>query len=603
MSHRSRLEGAVMDRGGLPRRLPAVPVPAAGEAFASWLTRAAADWQLSPGEAAQAIGLERRRGVSVTAPLFFGVVLTERSLVRAAAATGLGARVLREMQLSRYASSVLDFSGLNLTSEASLSRLGHREWALFTSSRACPKCLAERPVWPLWWRLGIAAVCPVHRVLLVDTCRRCRIRLGQGYAGRPRGLLTRRGELDLKRCNNRRPAGRRRKPGLCDQKLAALPTTPVPSALVALQQRVLDIADGSGQPRVVDCTVAPAEFFAGLRFTAALARLAATYEDLAAGAELPDALANAFAADQQGRRAARRGGAGTQLRASPPSAAHAAAVLAVTAPVLFAPDRDTCREVLTLWMGRAVAWRRTQGKSDPLRSVPRPPCLEPLIRSITPPTSRIAGALAARPEPVRAFTADHLPHLVDADDYAELIAPHLPGTAPVSGRRLATLALGRLAGASSWQHAAAATAMDSRKAARVTNTLVQRITAPDAFWAAIEQVADRLVGRSLVNYAFRRRALAGLTAVPHAVLYPVCRPLEHDVTLQRRRHAAAWIWQHFTGGDVREAPAYEPVLWAPTSTGSVREGWRRFAAWIPGTVSMQLISFGRELLHPDAGGT
>ena len=99
--------------------------------------------------------------------------------------------------------------------------------------------------------------------------------------------------------------------------------------------------------------------------------------------------------------------------------------------------------------------------------------------------------------------------------------------------------------------------------------------------------------------------LAALTAVPHAVLYPVCRPLEHDVTLQRRRHAAAWVWQHVTGGDVREAPAYAAELWPQASTESVREGWRRFDAWIPAPVTACLTSFGHSLLQhdvPDATG-
>ncbi|MEU9426263.1 TniQ family protein [Streptomyces sp. NPDC048342] len=591
-----------MGASGLPRRLPAVLVPVDGESFASWLSRAAADWQLAPGEAAQAVGLECHPGYSVVRPLFFGIALTERSLARVEAATGIDAQALRAMQLSRYATSALDFTGLNLASEASLTALGHREWALFTSSRACPTCLAARPVWPLWWRLGIAAVCPVHQVLLVDVCRRCGIRLGRGYTGHPRGLITRRQEVDLGRCNNRRPATRRRKAGLCDQNLAVLPAVPVPAALAALQQRVLDIADGRASARVAGVSVAPAEFFAALRFTAALVRLVATADDLAACTALPGDAAERFAADQHGRQQASRGGAGTQLRASPPGAAHAAAVLALTEPALFAPDRHTCQEVLSAWMGRAVARRRTPGKSDPLRVVPRPACLEPLVRAAAPPSSRIAGALAVRPAARPSFTTAHLPHLVDADDYTELLAAHLPGTAPVSGRRLAALALARIAGAASWQQAAADLAMDPLKAARATNTLVQRITDPDAFWRATEQSGVRLHERGLVDYAARRRKLAGLTAVPHAVLYPVCRPLEHDVTLQRRRHAAAWVWQHFTAGDVREAPAYGPGLWTTATTESVREGWRRFAAWIPDTVAAQLTAFGRDLLDPDATG-
>ncbi|WP_327743252.1 TniQ family protein [Streptomyces europaeiscabiei] len=229
-----------MQDSGLPRRLPTVPVPEPGESFASWLTRAAADWELSPGQAAQAIGLECRPG-SVVWPRFFGVTLTRRSLLGAVSATGLDPASLHAMQLARYCGTALDFDGLDLAAETSLTPLANREWALFTGSRACPKCLAERPVWQLWWRLGIAAVCPVHRVLLVDVCRRCGRRVGRGYVGHPRGLITRLPVAELTRCHNRRPAGRRRKAGLCDQRLQTLPALPVPAALADLQQRVLAV--------------------------------------------------------------------------------------------------------------------------------------------------------------------------------------------------------------------------------------------------------------------------------------------------------------------------------------------------------------------------
>ncbi|WP_221354842.1 TniQ family protein [Streptomyces beigongshangae] len=586
-----------MQDNGLPRRLPTVPVPEAGESFASWLTRAAADWELSPGRAAQAIGLECRPG-SVVWPRFFGVMLTPRSLLRAEAATGLDAASLHAMQLARYRGTVLDLGGLDLAAEASLTPVANREWALFTGSRVCPECLAERPVWQLWWRLGIAAVCPVHRVLLVDVCGRCGLRVGSGYAGHPRGLITRFPVAEPTRCHNRRPAGRGRKAGLCDQRLQTLSAVPVPAALADLQQRVLDVADG-GIGQVVGTAVEPTEFFAALRFTSAVVRLVASEDDLAACSALPGQIADSFLAHQREREQARQGGGGCRLQASPLSAAHAASVLALSAKVLFAQGGQTAGQVLATWTRRAVTLRRTPGKSDPLRLLVRPPCLQTLVRAAEPPASRVAGALAVRPSAALRITAGHLPQLVDATDYTDLIACHLPGTAPASGRRLAALALARLAGAASWQRAAADLDMNPQWAARVANTLVQRISDPDAFWRDIERLGARIQARGRVDYAARRWGLAGLTAVPHAVLYPVCRPLEHDVTLQRRRHAAAWVWQHFTGGDVREAPAYARALWPRATTESLREGWRRFAAWIPAPVARELTAFGRDLLDLD----
>lgn len=490
--------------------------------------------------------------------------------------------------------------------DSSLAPVVRREWALFTSSRACPKCLAERPVWPLWWRLGVAAVCPVHRVLLVDKCRRCGARVGGGHNGHPRGLITRQTVADLARCCNRRPAQRQRKAGLCEQRLQALPAAPMPAALADLQQRVLAVADGA-EAQVAGVAVEPAEFFAALRFTTAVIRLVASADDLSSCAALSEAegLAEAFLADLWVRERARQGGAGTCSGASPASAAHAASVLALSATVLFARDRKAAGQVLADWTRRAASQRRDPGKSDPLRPLSPPACLDALVRAARSPSSRVAGALALRPAPRMPITARHVPHLVDAGDYTDLIASHLPGTSPVSGRRLAAVALVRLGGAASWQRAAADLNMNPQRAARVTNTLVQRISDPQVFWADIERLGARLEERGWVDYAARREMLAALTAVPHAVLYPVCRPLEHDVTLQRRRHAAAWVWQHFTGGDVREAPAYADELWPQTSTESVREGWRRFDAWIPASVTACLTSFGHSLLQhdvPDATG-
>ncbi|MFF9217429.1 TniQ family protein [Streptomyces viridosporus] len=588
---------------GLPRRLPSVPVPARGESFPSWLSRAAVDWQIAPGRAAQALGLECHPRYTGVRPLWFGTALTRRSLQGVEAATGLDAQVIEAMQLSRYAGTVLDFTGREEPGrqEESYARLRNREWALFSSSRACPKCLESAPVWPLWWRLGMAAVCPEHRVLLVDTCPRCSARLGFGYAGYPRGLTTRDLILDLGLCNNRCPASRGRKAGLCSQKLTVLPTVPVPAELADLQQRILDIADGS-PAQVAGSPVTPAEFFAALRFTASVVRLVATPDEINSCAALPAAAAQVFTTNQQERRLADRGGRVSQFQAIPPSAAHAAAVLALSAPALFAPDRTTCQSVLTAWMDRAVALRRMPGKSDPLRPIPRPACLEPLVRAAVLPASRVAGVLANRPTTRLLFTADHLPHLADADDYTELIARHLPGTAEASGRRLAALALARLAGATSWQRAATALAMDSVRAFRVTNTLVQRISDAGAFWRDIERLGARAIERGLIDYAARRRALAELTMIPHAVLFEVCHPLGRDVTEQRRRHAAAWTWQHFTDGDVRDAPAYAPHLWTPVRMSSVREGGRRFSTWLPEPVARQLTAYGQTLLDSPIPG-
>ncbi len=329
----------------MPRRLPTVPVPAPEESFASWVDRVAVDLALAPGEVARRVGLECRGSDRAVRPVCYGVALTELSARRVGTATGLGEAELRKMQLARYAGGVLDFTGLDLSEPPSVTRLSHREWALFTATRACPQCLREEPVWRVWWRLGIAAVCPVHRVLLVDVCPTCGDRLGLGSAGHPKGLPVRLGILDLGRCNNRRSGDRGRRVSLCDQSLAELPTTAVPMELALLQERLLKIAHG-GPAAVAERPVTTAEFFAALRYLTVAARAGAEPGELSG---YPAVIREAFAADQGHRRRAFRGGARARIGMSPPSAAHAAAVLALTSQLLFSPSRTALRARLARW--------------------------------------------------------------------------------------------------------------------------------------------------------------------------------------------------------------------------------------------------------------
>ncbi|MGW6358564.1 hypothetical protein ACWFR5_26165 [Streptomyces sp. NPDC055092] len=90
------------------------------------------------------------------------------------------------------------------------------------------------------------------------------------------------------------------------------------------------------------------------------------------------------------------------------------------------------------------------------------------------------------------------------------------------------------------------------------------------------------------EYAGRRAALADLREIPHRDLVAVFHPLGRDVTWQRQRHAAAWVWQHLTGGDVREAPAYALGWEDGTTTESIREGWRRFHTRLPALAAAAL---------------
>ncbi|MER5321681.1 TniQ family protein [Streptosporangium roseum] len=117
-------------------------------------------------------------------PLAFGVGMDERSCAAVEVATGVRPDVVRTMQLSFYEGVVLDLADVCAGGEVALRRVALREWADFYGSRACPACLEELGgVWPLRWKLGWAAVCPVH---WGRAGPRCRKRAMSGAATAPR---------------------------------------------------------------------------------------------------------------------------------------------------------------------------------------------------------------------------------------------------------------------------------------------------------------------------------------------------------------------------------------------------------------------------------
>lgn len=573
-----------------PRRLAHVLRPAPGESFASWIDRYAADNALTPGEAAGVLGLECREADGSLRPVYFGTLLTARSLAALTARTGLDAQQVEAMQLARYHGTALDLSALDPAAESTLAPVARTQWALFTSSRACPHCLAESPVWPLWWRLGVAAVCPRHLVLLVDACPLCRTPLRRGARRHFRGL-PRRSLPESGVCGARYGGGQ----GRCPQPMAQLPTVGLPVALAALQRTALGVADGE-PASVAGRTVEGAEWFAALRYLTAAFRLAPSVAR-EANTALPSAVLEALEPQREARRSG-RGGADLALTQMPPTAAGAAIALAAGVPLLSAPGQRECAALLEPLARALAAYRSSMGR-DPLAPLRCPPALAGALEQATPfmpAQHRIVGAMPPAARRRRsALSARHLPHLADPSDYEQLIAGYLPGTAPRSGRRLAALSAARMLGeAKSWAATAAAIGMDPARAREVADTVLQRITDPPGYWAEISTLLQRLEQRGPVDYAARRAALRGLREVPYGLMRDACRPLGSPVTIARRRHAAAWIWARLTSGDIREAPAYR-TAW-PALPSSIREMCGQFERWLPPSVADALHEHGIALL-------
>lgn len=563
------------------RRLPVVPTPVAGEAFASWVDRTAIKLNLPPGIAARALGLEFN--AAGTRPRLFGIVLTPASLSGLQTTTGLPTHLLEGMQLARYQGTALDLSRLDLFNPKLAYRQLRHAWLAAYGSRACPHCLSRSPAWPLWWRLGIAAVCPIHRCLLIDTCPTCGTTLRRGGRERKANALLIRPhtEFEPEECGSRSSIASESKHFVCRQRLPDIPTREVPDRLVRLQERALAIADG-GATLLAGEPVPAAEWFGAMRYLTAAARLVVHDDELA---ELPGFIADALAEDRNHRATHR---SRRHIAAKPETAAQAGAVLALTAPILDAQDRYIGALRLAAWTQRLAERRRHPGHSNPLRHLPLSPILDQMMTATIPRPYRVVGAITTTTN--GAYEFRHIPHLIDPDDYRDIVAVHFPCTRARTGRHIAALALARLAGAETWLQAAAA--IDRlRDGKGGTGYLTSRVSDPDAFWAAIQTVADRMRARGLIDYAARRTALVYLHDVPHSVLFPIFNPLGMDVTRARQRHSAAWIWQRLTGGDSPDAPVYAQP-WNGSQRRSIDEGRKRFHAKLPEAAATALTSWG-----------
>ncbi|MFE9682666.1 TniQ family protein [Streptomyces sp. NPDC006285] len=144
---------------GLPRRLPVVPLPLAGESFFSWVDHLAHTYEVHRGPMMHALGLVQTAPQWAARDLIrYTMQLPAQASRVVESATGLTARELALMTLEDIGPP---YTGI------SASRMPKETWAF------CPKCLAPGGRWPLWWYEPWAVACPVHRCYLVSFCPHC----------------------------------------------------------------------------------------------------------------------------------------------------------------------------------------------------------------------------------------------------------------------------------------------------------------------------------------------------------------------------------------------------------------------------------------------
>jgi hypothetical protein len=556
----------------LPRRLGIVIAPAPGESFPSWVDRMAVRLRTGPGWIIRALSLELSNGADETVvPLHYGILLTDRDRRAVHAATGIRPDVLDLMLMSVYDGTVLDLSVFDRGAYG--VRIRDRQWGLFRGSRCCPQCLRESGgVWQLWWKLGGAAACPEHRVLLYGHCPACLLplRWGSGRVLRLQSRTPLPAEA-LTSCWNR-PTG---STDVCGFSLTGLPAREAPVALLKIQDLYLRAAAGETL-HLAGQEVTATEWLAELIGLAALARLAGP-QALPNTDALPEAAVRTWRNDHA---EAERLGRFWRWRTCPNSAELAAALMQAIGPVFWTESEQDFRQKVA-WLITAIQSRHAPDGSGPSEPRRIPPFTRrAFMTSNRPWGAKVVLGKILHPEPRlqrQGMRAGHIPVYPNRDDILDLVTPHLvpswesePGGR--SQRRFAAQALMMMvAGPCTWRDTADLLGLPPLASA--SNPLKTfRVPDPLAFREAISALGQRLVDRGLIDYAARRNALADLIAIPPEAW--ATRPGAGNYSSRwTPRFAAAWVWAELTGGHADESPAFAALSNSEIYRPSTKYNW------------------------------
>lgn len=309
----------------------------------------------------EALGLDVRASSDVRS-LAYGIVATQKMCRAIEAATGVSAEIVRGTHLEVFDRSAVDLAGVPVGDRESVRRAEGREWVQFFGSRACPKCLAaSEGVWQVWWKLGWAAVCPAHRVLLVDHCPRCRVPVRRGPAGQP-------GRLSRSRMPAPLQCGALLSGAVCDQPIPQISTSTVSNELADQQQLVLKVATRRQPALIAGQVVSAGQWFAALKATAMLIRLGVP-EVLPLLNVTPDGR-GALAAEATGQRWNRAGPVG-RFGMVPRTTSVAAGLLAVALEVAVAEgESELVARLMPLAAAARIRWK--ERRPDPLVQVDLP---------------------------------------------------------------------------------------------------------------------------------------------------------------------------------------------------------------------------------------
>lgn len=560
--------------------LPFRMAPSPGESFTSYVDR------LSDALKAPLITVLHRTGVVEaeqvkSLPPGYGIFLNDVAIREFSHATNLPEPTVRQMLLMSYSGIAFPEPDLRDGDREELRKLATRTWAYFSGSHVCPACLAETGgAWQTRWKFPWSFACVQHAVMLADTCNGCGRRTGElrtdrSTAPRFASLIPVAGACQNSVTGPEALLGRAARP--CGFPLDELKVVTLAGheRLVATQVHI-DMALAGMPVSVAGSLVSPLEFFENLHTVCAMILYGARPSDVGI---LPGAALDAFSdyVDDRDERIARRRamnrgrrGPMTRVYVGPPqSAALMAAILPSVVELLGQPTpRDFA--VRMTWLIDRLWERRGRSTRSLVRYFNASPIVEyafDFALSDTAPASHEIGLKSPEYKlsgsPAYRFTPDHVPQMLDLEEFSQLI-PILEGldVSPQYARMAASVALVQLTGEMPYLSATQALGLPPSIGPGTMNKQIgflKREGLTGAYQRAIHGIArsysDRL---EKINYGHRRRALASFKVIPMEQWIRLC----HETGIPKgkaggkQRFAAAWVWCLLTGG----YPPFSPAL-------------------------------------------
>jgi hypothetical protein len=587
------------------RKLAVRLAPKDDESFRSYVERLAARHEVSllvMLKFLRLIGAERYQQING-----YGIYLDPKRLEEFCFVTSIPKERASRMLLSTYHGSAIDLSGLDITDSDSLRRISVEQWAYFSGSHVCPRCLEDNSgAWKLSWKLPWSFVCVTHRCYLIDVCPSCKKRIAEGR--RDHSLspvfvskVPAPGFCSNPRAEGNTLAGNGATP--CGYQLSAISTEKADLRTIDNQKKILAALSGSPPP-VAGTTVSAITFFQILRSLCAFTLYCADVSDLG---DIPKNEMQAFAAFAASRNEK------LLLQSEslqPRNEARSRYWRGVpTDPYLMAALVNSALKIVgaanIVEMGTAMSpfIERSKDRTPKARwKIPEQfrfhPLLAEAFHSNMSRTSHFDRSIGNRSLHQNSFPYNfeprHVPQLIWKEDYEKSFKNFFPMMHENSARRYCAMSLARLCSYLSWTKTTELLDLPLSNASGMANraiVLLNQQGDSQLFSKALHELATRLSNDAVkVDYQNRRKMLSNLTDIPWEQWKKICAA-SHVIPGHiggRSRYAAAWLWAELTCGDWKLAPALKDG-----NKLNVREVYRQNEKKLFPLVKTALLDYGK----------